>query len=211
VDRLEEHGTVLLSLNTVYGVRQSLAATVLAISANTVALEALDKSIVLRLADVTRNVIMSFKHGTSLVAFKGTLRTVSPPGDLRFTSVDRASGERTRPTRIDLAAPVTIFDPLTGVSRDGTTINISIGGFLVEASFDLELGRKVEVRMMLPNRDGQLTSTATVVRRADDLIALRFEAPDDPIRAALAELVIAESRLALKRSRSSEPADHADF
>lgn len=209
MNRLQDHETVVVTLpRGHYLVPTSFTARILAVEGMTVALEAENKGETARLTERVPNAFLTFRHGGSLVGFRGTLHAVRPMGDFRFVVSDRAA-TRSRSTRINCMTRVTIAR-LGGSERgeevQGVTVNIAPGGLLIEAAgTDAVTGDLVAFQLTHPDdRDKVVTGEATVVRHGEGLLAVAVTDGTDA-QAELGALVVARSRKALHRSDPSGP------
>ena len=106
MNRLDEDRPVVVTLPSSLPLGGStFECHVLAIVGRTVALEPFERSAISRLPAVVHNVLMTFRHGESLVGIKGGL--VSEPGDnqLKFLANAAEGTQRARPTRVAVDRP----------------------------------------------------------------------------------------------------------
>jgi len=203
VDRLRDHDAVVIALpRGHYMVPVSITARILAVEAMTVTLEVENRAETARLPQRVPNAFVTFRHGDSLVGFRGTLHAAQPPGDVRFVVADRAA-VRTRSTRINCMTRVTvrrISGDEPGTEVQGVSINIAPAGLLIEAAgTDVVTGDVIEFRLTHPDdRDQTIAGEATVVRHGEGLVAVAVSDPSEA-RTALGQLVVARSRAALHR------------
>jgi hypothetical protein len=206
VDRLRDHDAVVIALpRGHYMVPVSITARILAVEGMTVTLEVDNKAETARLPERIPGAFVTFRHGDSLVGFRGTLRAAQPAGDFQFVVADRAA-TRTRSTRINCMTRVSvrrISGDEPGEEVQGVSINIAPAGLLIEvAGTDAVTGDVIEFRLTHPDdRDQTIAGEATVVRHGDGLVAVAVTDPS-PARTALGELVVARSRAALHRHDS---------
>jgi hypothetical protein len=209
VDRLRDHDSVVVTLpQGQYLVPASFAARILAVEGMTVALEVENKVETARLTGHVPNAFLTFRHGDSLVGFRGTLHAVQPLGDFRFVVSDQAA-TRSRSTRINCMTRVAIrrvSGDEPGEEVQGVSVNIASGGLLIEAAgTDAVTGDLIEFRLTHPDdRDAIVAGEATVVRHGDGLVAVAVTPDSADARAALAALVVARSRAALHRDHPPE-------
>ena len=117
---------------------------VLAVAGHTVALEAVEKHLALRLPEMIEKAYLLFDREGRTIAFRGRLLTVDPPGDLRFV-VEHPETRRvaTRVT-VELAARVTTTDDRSVEVR---SINLSADGVLFEGADTIAPGESVKVEL----------------------------------------------------------------
>jgi hypothetical protein len=218
VDRLRDHDSVVVTLpQGQYLVPASFAARILAVEGMTVALEVENKVETARLTGHVPNAFLTFRHGDSLVGFRGTLHAVQPLGDFRFVVSDQdfrfvvsdQAATRSRSTRINCMTRVAIrrvSGDEPGEEVQGVSVNIASGGLLIEAAgTDAVTGDLIEFRLTHPDdRDAIVAGEATVVRHGDGLVAVAVTPDSADARAALAALVVARSRAALHRDHPPE-------
>jgi hypothetical protein len=204
VDRLRDHDTVAIALpRGHYLVPMSFTARILAVEGMTVALEVENKAETARLPEQVANAFMTFRHGDSLVGFRGTLHTARPVGDFRFVVADRAA-KLSRSTRINCMTRVMmrrLSSDEAGEEVQGVTVNIAPGGLLIDAAgTDAITGDLIEFRLTHPDHhDRTIAGEATVVRHGDGLVAVAVTDTSTEARAALGALVVARSRAVLHR------------
>jgi PilZ domain len=205
VDRLRAHGTVVVTLSRgEYLVPVAFTARILAVEAMTVVLELDAGAETNRLPDRVSSALMTFRHGDSLVGFRGTLHVARPVGDFRFVVADRVVS-RTRSTRVNCMTRCTIRrltpDADPGPEVRGVTVNIAPGGMLIEAAgTDAVTGDVIEFRLTDPDdRDHVITGEAHVVRHGEGLVAIAVSDSSPEAHGALGALVVARSRARLHR------------
>jgi hypothetical protein len=210
VDRLRDHDTVAIALpRGHYLVPMSFTARILAVEGMTVALEVENKAETARLPEQVANAFMTFRHGDSLVGFRGTLHAARPVGDFRFVVADRAA-KLSRSTRINCMTRVMlrrVSDDESGEEVQGVTVNIAPGGLLIDAAgTDAVTGDLIEFRLTHPDHhDRTIVGEATVVRHGEGLVAVAVADTSTEARAALGALVVARSRAVLHRHDPKGP------
>jgi hypothetical protein len=211
VDRLHDHDTVVVTLpRGQYLVPIALAARILAIDGMTVALELENREEAGRIVEsVAPEALMTFRHGDSLVGFRGTLYAARPAGDFRFVVADRLA-TRSRSTRINCMTRIRVrrlAHEGAGEEAQGVTINIAPAGLLIEAAgADAVTGDRIEFHMTHPDdRTRIVTGAATVVRHGDGLIAVAVAEESVDARAELGALVVSRSRAALHKDDEAAP------
>jgi hypothetical protein len=217
MDRLNEDDRVEFSLPAASPnhSRTTLDCYVLAVAGRTIALEAVDKVAALRLPEVVENVLLTFRHGVSLVALKGVLSADAIPGDLRFVAPPTEGLQRTRSTRADVRIPVIVKPAASSTRVSAHTVNMSLSGVLAECDAPLAPGAEVELGLLpaeheevLP--DGVVWMSGVVRRAAQGLVAIEF----DPVSAArhrpfVSRIVIEGRRNARKQTSARAFAGHA--
>ncbi len=174
----------------------------LAVAGRTVALEAVDKAATLRLPQSIDNVLLTFRSKNSLIGLKGVLLTQELPGDLRFVAAPKEGQRRTRPTRAQVAIPVTLKRRGADVASEGVTVDMSLVGTLVECELELEKADEVELCLLVGKREatadgGGIVLFGTVTRVAHGLVAIEFApASAQTHRIQIGWLVIEERRAA---------------
>ncbi|HEY7259600.1 MAG TPA: PilZ domain-containing protein [Gaiellales bacterium] len=204
MDRLHDHDTVVVTLpRGQYLVPMSFSARILAVEGMTVALE-VERSVETGwLGERAPNALLTFRHGNSLVGFRGALHVAQPVGDFRFVVADQVA-RRSRSTRINCMTPVAIrrvSGEKPGAEVRGVTVNVAPGGLLIDAAgTDAVTGDMVEFHMTHPDdRAKVISGSAAVVRHGDGLVAVAVTDESTDARAALGALVVARSRAALHR------------
>jgi hypothetical protein len=171
VDRLRNHEAVVITLpQGQYLSPTSFTARVLAHEDRTIALETENPVDAVRVPDRVPNSFLTFRHGDSLVGFRGTLFTAQPAGDLRFVVADQTA-LKGRATRVTCAARVALRRVSGNSNRtleaEGKTVNIAPGGLLIEApAAQVETGDEVEFQLWHPDQtdvvlSGRATASAT--------------------------------------------------
>jgi PilZ domain len=216
MDRLTEDDIVVLTLPPDSGrfSRSSFECHVLAIAGRTAALEAIDRSAVLRVKSVVENVFMTFTDGSALVGLRGMLVSADPPGDFRFVVSEQEAAARARPTRVDLELPLTIRQAGSLKQAEGVTVNVSIGGLLVNTDLEAAIGDVVGITLRLDGDDGDPLPEmeATVVRAASGKVAVQFAASvDRAVVRRIGSLVIATRRAERTRAQRASQMGAADF
>jgi len=212
VNRLRDHDTVVVTLpHGQYLVPASFTARILAVEGMTVALEVERKAETARLTRDVPSAFLTFRHGDSLVGFRGTLHVVEPAGDFRFVVSDQAA-TRSRSTRINCMTRVAIrrlSGDEPGEEVQGVSVNIASGGLLIEAAgTDAVTGDLIEFRLTHPDERGSIVAgEATVVRHGEGLVAVAVTDDSVAAHAALAALVVARSRAALHRDDRPQGGD----
>jgi hypothetical protein len=196
VNRLSLHEVVMVSAP--HGLREDLAAIVLAFSERGVTLQALDKDKVLRLRDTTPDSFVTFRHEKALVALPGTLYRLKPIGDLRF-QVSERSMYRSRGSRVTFAMPVVLSHDSSATQSAGTTVNIGPDGLLIETALTAAVGDRMNVSLASPQTDESVSGLADVVRAGDGLVALHLQPESSDVRNVLGNIVVAVSRSELAR------------
>jgi PilZ domain len=210
VDRLHDHDNVVVTLpRGHYLVPTSFTARILAVEGMTVALEVENRAETARLTERVPNAFLTFRHGDTLVGFRGTLHAAHPLGDFRFVVADRAA-RRSRSTRVNCMTRVAIrriSGDQPGEEVTGTTVNVAPGGLLIEAGgVDAVTGDVVEFHMTHPDdHDKTISGQATVVRHGDGLVAVAVTDDSSEARADLGALVVARSRAVLHRRDPTQP------
>ena len=174
---------------------------VLAVAGHTVALEAVEKQLALRLPETIEKAYLLFDREGRTIAFRGRLLTVDPPGDLRFV-VEHPETRRiaTRVT-VDLEGRVTAAD---GASVEVRTINLSADGVLFEGVEAMTPGDPVTVSLLLAADEPPSEATATVIRTAGaNRFAIQFDPGEKAIRRRLGVFTVEHNR----RLLHNEPAD----
>ena len=174
---------------------------VLAVAGHTVALEAVEKQLALRLPETIEKAYLLFDREGRTIAFRGRLLTVDPPGDLRFV-VEHPETRRiaTRVT-VDLEGRVTAAD---GASVEVRTINLSADGVLFEGVETMTSGDPVTVSLLLAADEPPSEATATVIRTAgENRFAIQFDPGEKAIRRRLGVFTVEHNR----RLLHNEPAD----
>lgn len=200
MDRLNENDLVEVTLpeKAANLPRTPLACHVLAVAGRSVVLEAVDKVAVLRLPKAIEDTLLVFRHENSLVALKGVVIVEDVPGDLRFVAHEREGQRRRRSTRAEVMVGVKVRVRGEEEALETSTLNVSVGGMLLECELDLAAGDELEIELF-PNRRTDapvaLVATGVVQRAGQGLLALAFD-QSTPLafRSELARLVIEERR-----------------
>jgi PilZ domain len=209
VDRLRDHEAVVITLpQGQYLSPTSFGARMLAYEERTIALEVENPVDAVRVPDRVPNSFLTFRHGDSLVGFRGTLFAVPPAGDFRFVVADQTAMQG-RATRVKCAARIAIRhacgDDGAHTEAEGTTVNIAPGGMLIDApQARVATGDVVEFTLWHPDRAQQVVGVATVVRQGGGMLAVALSADSTEAHAALGALVVAHSRAELHRDSPSQ-------
>ena len=153
---------------------------------------------------------MTFRHGDTLVGFRGTLHIPRPVRDARFVVADQAA-RQSRSTRVNCMTRIAIRRVVpggeAGPEAEGLTINIAPAGLLIEAAeTDAVTGDVIAFRLSHPDEPDQVVvGEATVVRHGVGLVAVAISEESTEAHAALAALVVARSRVALHRPTAGGP------
>lgn len=197
--------------------RTPLACHVLAVAGRSVVLEAMDKLVVLRLPKAIEDSLLVFRHDNSLVALKGVVIVEDVPGDLRFVAHAREGQRRRRPTRAEVTVPVKVRVPAEEQTLETTTLNVSVGGMLIECELPVTVGERLEIELAARARADPstvLVAVGTVQRVGQGLVAVAFD-QSAPLayRSELARLVIEERRATRLRreARSLAATSKIDF
>lgn len=94
-------------------------------------------------------------------------------------------GEQRRHQRARFTAPPAIALAQTGVSGNGSLINLSLSGMLIQTALPLTLGEVMGCRLSLTGH-AHLDFSATVITRIGDLFGIRFK-PGAITRALLSD------------------------
>ena len=137
---------------------------VLAVAGQTVALEAVEKQLAIRLPEAIERAYLLFDRNGGTIAFRGRLLSVEPPGDLRF--VIEHPDTRRAATRIvvELEGSVAIEG---GEPFAVKTVNLSADGVLLEGSGPVSPGTRLTVTLRLEPEAPAVAAEAIVVRIAD--------------------------------------------
>lgn len=213
MNRLNENDmvTITLPLSSQGRSRRFLDCYVLAVSGRTAALEAVDKPETMRLPDRLENVLMTFRHGDALVGLKGTLVATEVFGEFRYCSHPREGGRRTRATRAPVALPARIRTAGSESFEDGTTVNVSITGVLVECELESAVGDEIELELLAGRHDEALRVSGQVVRTGGGAIAIEFGSVAPDTHAEIVKLVIDERRASRVRRSAVVAADRPEF
>jgi PilZ domain len=201
VDRLRDHESVVITLpQGQYLSPTSFTARMLAHEDRTIALEVENPVDAMRVPERVSNSFLTFRHGDSLVGFRGTLFAVKPAGDFRFVVADQTATQ-SRATRINCAARVTIKRVAGDGEAEGTTVNVAPGGLLIDApAARVETGDVIEFMFWHPDQSGAvLTGRGTVVRQGGGMLAVALSPDSHEAHAGLGALVVARSRAELHR------------
>jgi len=213
VNRLNENDlvTITLPLSSQGRARRFLDCYVLAVAGRTAAVEAVDKPETMRLPERLDNVLMTFRSGDALIGLKGTLVATPTFGEFRFCSHAREGASRTRATRAPVAIPVGIRHPGAASFEEGTTLNISITGLLVECTLEASAGDELELELFTGIQDEGMKVNGHVVRTGAGAIALEFNAMSPELHAQIVKLVIDERRASRIRRSAVVAADTPEF
>jgi hypothetical protein len=175
---------------------------VLAVAGHTVALEAVEKQLALKLPESIEKAYLLFDREGRTIAFRGRLLTVDPPGDLRFV-VEHPETRRvaTRVT-VELDGKVTAAD---GSSIEVRTVNLSADGVLFAGTEAMTPGDNVTVTLQLAADEPPSEATATVVRMAGgNRFAIQFDPGEKAIRRRLGVFTVEHNRRLLHRESDDE-------
>jgi hypothetical protein len=110
VDRLHDHDNVVVTLpRGHYLVPTSFTARILAVEGMTVALEVENRAETARLTERVPNAFLTFRHGDTLVGFRGTLHAAHPVGDFRFVVADQSGSNPGAATGVDRDGRVAVW------------------------------------------------------------------------------------------------------
>ncbi len=194
---------VTVNLPSGVATRSQVRAHVLAVGVRTIALEAIEKSDVLRLKEHYQYpgcYLTTAESEALLYAFKGTLVLAEPVGDLRFV-VDEGVSDPDQATKILAAFPVKITRTPPGSPIEGETISISPYVILVDTAEDFDVGDRVQIEVDLAELDITLRPQATVLRAGGGVVAFGISEDSTRERATLAHLVISSYRAKLSGRR----------
>jgi PilZ domain len=142
-----------------------------------------------RLPDDAHDAQLTFDHGAQLVMLNGRLRRRAEE-ELLFSVRDSVQvPPRRRDTRRKARLAAHVRLP-SGEERDATTTDVSAGGLSIDGALPVKRGDAVTVRLDLPGGD-TLTATASVVRVADSVTALRIEGFEEGDRLRLESYALA--------------------
>jgi hypothetical protein len=182
---------------------------VLAVIDDTAALQPVDIASTLWLPERMDRALLSFRHGGALVGLCGTLSLRERVGDLRFTVTDGIQAPGRRATRINISAPVTLRRAGGAETVEGSTVNLSANGILVESELHLVAGDAVEFELTLEGVAEPFEAAATVARVTDDGGAgLEIYPSHQAVRSRLGSFVVEHNRAVLRRGPRSGAALH---
>ncbi|MFN8223848.1 MAG: PilZ domain-containing protein [Gaiellales bacterium] len=178
---------------------------VLAVAGQTVALEAVEKHTTLRLPPTIDKAYLLFDRSERVIAFRGKLLTVDPPGDLRFV-IEHPETRRVA-TRVTVDLQATITRP-GGQVIAAHTVNLSADGILFAGAGEVAIGEIVSIALQLGDEGEPLATTATVVRNAGaDRFAVQLVADDKAARRTLGVFALEHNRRLLHRKPLSSRLD----
>ncbi len=131
-----------------------------------------------------------FGHRGILVALKGRARWGEQDDDLRFAVRDGVQVPQQRSaSRLRIPLDVAVD------GRHARTVDISAAGLSLEGGGFGAPGAEVGLQVDLPDHEGELRCTGTVVRTTDELTAVQFSDLAQPDADRLARFIFAVQRM----------------
>jgi hypothetical protein len=215
MDRLREFSIVTMSLPDLGRVSE-FKAHVLGVHRNVATLQPAERTESLWLPPLVEEVLMSFEHGSQIVALKGDLRC-ERADTIQFRVTDNVHVPRRRSSRLKLCAPATVvpLGPDGRATRDEIpcqTQDVGVDGVVLEGARGLREEQMAAFTLILPEDPVPVYARARVGELRDDVASLEFVALERDMRQRLGGFVTEQlrRRLNIVRSLQEEEGDAWD-